>query len=99
MLVLPFLLTRRRFEHEHLPDHRAIVSSSEETLLTITPEAIDQMMQIPRSKSPSPFTLEVLTEMYRNLSLPQRAQIFEFFLPQNAQFPKKNPPYHSSMFS
>jgi hypothetical protein len=83
----------------YLPDQRAIVSSSGETLFTITPEAIDQMMQIPRAESSSTFTIEVLTEMYQNLSFPQRAQIFEFFLPQNAQFPKKNPPYHSSMFS
>jgi hypothetical protein len=57
------------------------------------------MMQIPRAESPSIFTLEVLTEKYQNLSFPQRAHIFKFFLPQNAQFPKKNPPYHSSMFS
>ena len=37
--------------------------------------------------------------MYQNLSFPQRAQIFELFLPRDAQFPKKNPPYHSSIFS
>jgi hypothetical protein len=37
--------------------------------------------------------------MYQNLSFPQRAQIFELFLPQDAQFPKKNPPYHSSILS
>jgi hypothetical protein len=37
--------------------------------------------------------------MYQNLSFPQRAQIFELFLPQDAQFPKKNPPCHSSIFS
>jgi hypothetical protein len=83
----------------YLPDKRAIVSSSGETLFTITPESIDQMMQISRVESASPFTLEVLTEKYQNLSFPQRAQIFELFLPQDAQFPKKNPPYHSSMFS
>jgi hypothetical protein len=40
----------------YLPDQRAIVSSSGETLFSITPEAIDQMMQIPRAESvlPSP---------------------------------------------
>ena len=37
--------------------------------------------------------------MYQNPSFPQRAQIFKLFLPQDAQFPKKNPPYHSSIFS
>jgi hypothetical protein len=57
------------------------------------------MMQIPRVESPSPFIIEVITEMYQNFSFLQRVHIFEFFLPQNAQFPKKNPPYHSSMFS
>ena len=37
--------------------------------------------------------------MYQKLSFPQRTQIFELFLLESAQFPKKNPPYHSSMFS
>jgi hypothetical protein len=62
-------------------------------------EAIDQMMQIPRTESAFPFNLEILMELYQNLSFPQRTQIFELFLPQDAQLPKKNPPYHSSMFS
>jgi hypothetical protein len=35
----------------YLPDQRAIVSSSGETLFTITPEAIDQMLQITRTES------------------------------------------------
>jgi hypothetical protein len=56
------------------------------------------MMQIPRSKSLSPLTIEILAEMYQKLSFPKRAQIFKFFLPESAQFPKKNPPYQSSMF-
>jgi hypothetical protein len=83
----------------YLPDQRAIVSSSRETIFFVTPEAIDQMMQISRAESASPFNLEILTELYQNLSFPQRAQIFELFLPQDAQLPKKNPPYHSSLFS
>jgi hypothetical protein len=33
------------------------------------------------------------------LSFPQRAHIFEIFLPEDAQLPKKNPPYPSSIFS
>jgi hypothetical protein len=32
------------------------------------------------------------------MNFPQRAQIFEIFLPEDAQFPKKNPPYSSSIF-
>jgi hypothetical protein len=57
------------------------------------------MMQIPRAESLSPFTIEILTEIYQKLSFPQRAQIFDLFLPESAQLPKKNPPYHSSIFS
>jgi hypothetical protein len=68
-------------------------------MFSITPEAIDQMMQISRGESHSLLTIEVLMEIYQNLSFPQRAQIFELFLPQDAQLPKKNPPYHSSIFS
>jgi hypothetical protein len=83
----------------YLPNQRAIVSSSGETLFTITPETIDQMMQIPRVGSFSPFTTEILIKMYQKLSFPQRAHIFEISLLKSAQFPKKNHPHHSSMFS
>jgi hypothetical protein len=57
------------------------------------------MMQIPRSESASPFNLEIITELYQKLSFPQRAHIFEIFLPQAAQLPTTNPPYPSSLFS
>jgi hypothetical protein len=62
------------------------------------PEFINQMMQIPRAKSASPFNLEILTELYQKMTFPQRAQLFDLFLPPSAQFPSKNPPYPSSMF-
>jgi hypothetical protein len=55
-------------------------------------------MQIPRADSLSPFSIKILTKMYQKLSFQQRDQIFELFLPENAQFPKMNPPYHSSIF-
>jgi hypothetical protein len=57
----------------YLLDQRAIVSSLGETLFFITPKAIDQMMQIPRTKSLSPFNLEIIMELYQKLSFPQRA--------------------------
>jgi hypothetical protein len=57
------------------------------------------MMQIPRTDSVTPFSIEILTKLYQNLLFPQRAQIFEIFLPEDAQLPKKNPPYPSSIFS
>ena len=60
-------------QDHYLPDQRAIVSSSRETLFTITPQAIDQMLQIPRVDSPSPFSIEILIELDQKLSFPQRA--------------------------
>jgi hypothetical protein len=56
-------------------------------------------MQIPHAESLSPFNLEILTELYQKMTFPQRAQIFEIFLPTSIQFPSTNPPYPSSMFS
>jgi hypothetical protein len=83
----------------YIPDQKAIVSSFGDVLFFITPEDIDQMMQIPRAESASPFNLEILTELYQKMTFPQRAQIFELFLPPSAQLPSTNPPYPSSLFS
>jgi hypothetical protein len=83
----------------YIPEQRAVISSSGDTLFLITPEDIDQMMQIPHVDSAAPFNLEILTELYQKMNFPQRAQIFNLFLPTSAQFPSTNPPYPSSMFS
>jgi hypothetical protein len=47
----------------------------------------------------SPFNLEILMELYQKMTFPQRAQIFDLFLPPSTHFPSTNPPYPSSMFS
>jgi hypothetical protein len=83
----------------YIPDQKPIVSSSGDVLFFITPKDIDQMMQIPRAESASPFNLEILTELYQKMTFPQRAQIFDLFLPTSAQLPSTNPPYPSFMFS
>jgi hypothetical protein len=83
----------------YVPDQKAIISSSGDVLFFITPEDIDQMLQITRAESMSPFNLEILTELYQKMTFPQRAQIFELFLPTSASLPTTNPPYPSSMFS
>jgi hypothetical protein len=44
----------------YIPDQRAIVSSTGDVLFFGTPEDIDQMMQISRVESASPFNLEIL---------------------------------------
>jgi hypothetical protein len=61
-----------RCQARYLPDQRAIVSSSSETLFTVTAESIDQMLQIPRNDSTIPFSIESLNNMYQKLTFPQR---------------------------
>jgi hypothetical protein len=97
--IHPFPEFTLKCQAHYIPEKRAIVSSSGEILFLIMPESIDQMMQIPQADSTSPFNLEILTELYQKMTFPQRAQIFEIFLPPSAQFTSTNPLYPSSMFS
>jgi hypothetical protein len=85
--IHPFPEFSLKCQAHYIPEQRAIVSSSGEILFLITPESIDQMMQIPRADSASPFNLEILTELYQKMTFPQRAQIFELFLPHPLNFP------------
>jgi hypothetical protein len=65
----------------------------------MTLETINQMMQIPRTDSARPFSIEILTKLYQKLSFPKRSHIFEIFFPEDMHLPKRNPPYPSSIFS
>lgn len=55
------------------------------------------MLQFNYSESVVPLSTNYLTELYKNLTFPQRAKIFEIFLPEDARIPKTNTPYSSSM--
>lgn len=55
------------------------------------------MLASPMENS-APFSLEALTELYQKLDFARRANIFDIFLPKNAQLPKQNPPYPSPIF-
>jgi hypothetical protein len=83
----------------YVPEQKAIVSSLGDVLFFITPEDIDQMMQVTRPDSAAQFNLEVLTELYQRMTFPQRAQIFELFSPPSSPIPTTSPPYPSSIFS
>jgi hypothetical protein len=88
-----------KFQAHYQPNQRAISSPFGETQFTITPKSINQMLQIQKRNSAIPFSIEALNDLYHKLSFPQRAHIFKIFLTEDAQFPKKNPPYPSSIFS
>jgi hypothetical protein len=87
-----------KYQASYLPSQRAIASRNGEIMFTITPETINQMLQIPQNKSTTPFFVESINELYQKLTFSQRAQFFEIFLREDAQLPKKNPPCPSSIF-
>ena len=82
----------------YVPSQRAIMAPSGDILFKITTQSINQMMLVPPIEKNTPFSLEALTQLYQKLDFATRAKIFEIFLPENAQLPKKNPPYPSSIF-
>jgi hypothetical protein len=57
----------------YIPEQRSILSSFREILFLIMQETIDQMMQISRADSASPFNLEIIIEQYKKLLFPKRA--------------------------
>lgn len=67
-------------------------------LVTISLETINQMLLIPENDSLSQFSTPSLMDLYHKLTFPQKPQIFEIFLPKDAQLPKKILPYPASMF-
>ena len=82
----------------YLPSQRAIITPTGEILFTITPQAIDQMMQAPTAENATPFSHEALVELYQKLDFSKRAKTLECFLTEDALLPKKYPPYPSSIF-
>jgi hypothetical protein len=94
-----FLEFALKCQAHYVPEQKAVVSSLGDVLFFITPEDIDQMMQITCPESVTPLTLEILTELYHKMTFPQRALIFELFSPPSSPIPTTNPPYPSSIFS
>ena len=68
----PFPEFALKCQENYIPSQRTIVSSFGETLFTITPETINQILQIPRNDYTSPFSIEILTELYQKFSFLQR---------------------------
>jgi hypothetical protein len=68
-----FLEFSLKCQAHYIPEKRVVISSSGEILLLIMPESIDQMMQIHRADSASPFNLEILMELYQKNDLPPKS--------------------------
>lgn len=85
-------------QSKYNPLQRTIVAQNGDILITFSTKTINKMLLIPDSDSLSYFSTTALIDLYHKLTFPQRAQIFEIILPEDAKVPKKNPPYQTSMF-
>jgi len=63
----------RKCHASYIPSQRAIVNPNGHILFTITPQAIDQMMQSHTVKNTTPFSYEALVEIYQKLDFAKRA--------------------------
>lgn len=88
---LPDLITWCQARYD--PVQRTIMTQNGNILITITAPNINQMLPIPSSNSLSHFSPVTLMERYNKLTFPHRALIFEIFLLEDAEIPKRNPPY------
>lgn len=67
-------------------------------LITLSIQTINEILLIPQIGSLTQFSPATLMDLYHKLTFPQRAQIFEIILLEDAKLPKRNPPYSFSMF-
>ena len=74
------------------------MAPSGDMLFTVTGQSINQMMMSPPVENSAPFSLEAFTQLYQKIDFATRSKMFDIFLPKNAQLPKMNPPYPSSIF-
>jgi len=67
-------------------------------LFTVDVKSIMQMMQALIIEVTTPFSHEVLIEIYQKLDFLKRARTLELFMTDNTSLPRKNPPYSSFVF-
>lgn len=60
---------------------RIVMTQDGKIMITITAHSINQMLMIPPSNSLSHFSPTALMYLYNKLTFPQRALLFELFLP------------------
>lgn len=82
----------------YFPNETSIFTPTQEIIFTMNAQSINQMLQIQPKLEGVPLSIETLIEFYLKLDFPKRSQIFQTFLLDLAQIPKKNRPYSAAMF-
>jgi len=82
----------------YIPILRVFLGPTGETIFTITPQYIDQMMQAVATENATPFSHQALIGLYQKLDFVKTSKTLELFLTEDAPLPKKSLPYASSIF-
>lgn len=88
----------RKFQSCYNPQQRVVIALAGDILFTIDAKSMIQMIQALIIEGASPFSHEILSEMYKVLDFSKRAKTLELFMTEWTPLPSKNPPYSSSSF-
>lgn len=77
---------------------RVVMAPTGHIFFTIDAKSLMQMMQALVIEGTTPFSHEILTEMYQELDFSKRAKTLEIFMIEHTPLPHNNPPYSSSVF-
>jgi len=70
----------RKCQSSYNPQQRVVIVPTREILFTIDAKSIMQMMQAPIIEGTTPFSHEILSEMYQRLDFAKRAKSLELFM-------------------
>lgn len=83
----------------YIPSQSAIVAPNHELLFTMTPESINQMLQIQPIPNQTPLSITNLLDLYITLDLVKIKQIFKNFIIEEHHTPTDILPYAATIFS
>lgn len=84
----PELITKRHSCYN--PQQREVMAQTGHILFTIDAKSIMQMMQAPVIEGTTPFSREVLIEMYQKLDFCKRDKTLELFMTEQTPLPNKH---------
>lgn len=82
----------------YVPSQRDMVATDQQLFFTITPESINQMLQIQSSPNQTPLSIGNLY-LYLKLDQVKIMQIFQNFIIEDRHTPIDTPPYAATIFS
>jgi len=83
----------------YIPSQKTIMSHDHKVLFTITPESINEMLQLQPGPNLTPLSIGDLLDLYPKLNSTRLAQLFQTFIVEEKHIPNNPPPYVETIFS